>query len=94
MDDLSLITYIELSVNTTTTSIGNFGGYLPNLQQLSLSHSIVHSIRDLGTSLGSLKVLWMAKCSLRDLDGLAALPSLQVHVPVQQLKHVLKSQLC
>ncbi len=78
VDDLSQITYIELSLNTSTTSVGNFGAYLPRLLQLSLSRSVVHSMRDLGTSLCSLRVLWIANCSLKDLDGLAALPNIQV----------------
>lgn len=34
-------------------------------------------MRDLGTSLSRVKVLWMARCKLKDLDGLPALQSLQ-----------------
>ncbi|XP_003383254.1 PREDICTED: leucine-rich repeat-containing protein 56-like isoform X2 [Amphimedon queenslandica] len=75
--DLSKVMYLELSVNTSTTSLGNFGYYLTQLNQLRLYSSRVPSIRDLGTSLSQLKVLWMASCHLKDLDGLAALPSLQ-----------------
>lgn len=72
--------YLELSVDTSVTSLGNFGVYLHHLTQLRLYNSYIQSIRDLGTSLNLLKVLWMARCQLRDLDGLAALPSLQVIV--------------
>lgn len=78
--------YLELSVNTCTTSLGNFGYYLTHLNQLRLYSSHVPSIRDLGTSLSQLKVLWMASCHLKDLDGLAALPSLQVRRRKRKLR--------
>ena len=79
VEDLTKVVYLELSVNTTITSLGNFGSHLVQLTQLRFSHSLIYSIRDLGTSLNNLRVLWMANCGLRDLDGLASLPSLQVH---------------
>ena len=79
VEDLTKVVYLELSVNTTITSLGNFGSHLVQLTQLRFSHSLIYSIRDLGTSLNNLRVLWMANCSLRDLDGLASLPSVQVH---------------
>lgn len=34
--------------------------------------------RDLGTSLGRLRVLWLARCGLVDLDGIGSLPALEV----------------
>jgi Leucine-rich repeat (LRR) protein len=40
------------------------------------SHIII-AVRDLGTSLGFVRILWMARCGLCDLDGVAALRSLQ-----------------
>ncbi len=53
------------------------GCHVPNLSQLRLSGSVVPCVRDLGTSLGHLTVLWMPRCKLRDLDGLPALASLK-----------------
>ncbi|XP_011385046.1 leucine-rich repeat-containing protein 56-like, partial [Pteropus vampyrus] len=32
---------------------------------------------DLGTSLGRLRVLWLARCGLVDLDGIGSLPALE-----------------
>lgn len=34
-------------------------------------------MRDLGTSLATVKILWMTHCKLKDLDGLPALQGLQ-----------------
>lgn len=37
--------------------------------------------RDLGTSLGRLQVLWLARCGLADLDGISSFPALKVGLP-------------
>lgn len=34
--------------------------------------------RDLGTSLGHLQVLWLARCGLTDLDGIGSFLALKV----------------
>lgn len=52
--------------------------YVPNLTELKLEDSVVPCIRDLGTGLHALKILWMPRCKLGELDGLAALQNLQV----------------
>lgn len=64
-------------VDTSETSLGNFGIYLPNLKQLKLNGSHVPRIRDLGTSLAHLTVLWLSRSSLVDLDGVATLNNLK-----------------
>ncbi|EDL18012.1 leucine-rich repeat-containing protein 56 isoform X3 [Mus musculus] len=61
-----------MCVDTRKNSLGNFGLYLPNLIQLKLNHSYLGSLRDLGTSLGHLQVLWLARCGLTDLDGIGS----------------------
>jgi len=75
--DLSEVVTIELTVDTTDSSLGCFGNYLPNLRQLRLSGSRIPSIRDLGTSLKALQVLWMSRCGLKDLDGISSIGSLK-----------------
>lgn len=35
-------------------------------------------LRDLGTTLSHLQVLWMSRCCLQDLDGISTLSSLKV----------------
>ena len=53
------------------------GERLPNLRELKLSGSRIESIRNLGTSLPNVQVLWVSRCGLRDLAGLAAFPALK-----------------
>uniref|UniRef100_A0A8C6CIZ0 Leucine rich repeat containing 56 n=1 Tax=Monodon monoceros TaxID=40151 RepID=A0A8C6CIZ0_MONMO len=77
VDDLRLVSVLELCVNTHENSLGNFGLHLPNLSQLKLNGSCLGSLRDLGTSLGCLQVLWLARCGLADLDGIGSFPALK-----------------
>lgn len=76
-NDLSNVKILEMVVNTSETSLGNFGQYVPNLIQLKLSNSIIPSVRDLGTSLRMIQVIWLSRCSLKDVDGIASLQGLK-----------------
>ncbi|XP_072129318.1 leucine-rich repeat-containing protein 56 isoform X2 [Mobula birostris] len=97
-EDLQLVKFLEMCVNTQGSSLGNFGEYLPNLVQLKLNGSFITSVRDLGTSLTNLQVLWMARSGLTDLDGIPAFSSLkELYVaynnisdvsPVSMLEHL------
>ncbi|XP_053058681.1 leucine-rich repeat-containing protein 56 isoform X5 [Acinonyx jubatus] len=77
VDDLRLVGMLEMCVSTRESSLGNFGVHLPNLSQLKLNGSCLGSVRDLGTSLGRLRVLWLARCGLTDLDGIGCFPALK-----------------
>ncbi|XP_012507472.1 PREDICTED: leucine-rich repeat-containing protein 56 isoform X2 [Propithecus coquereli] len=77
VDDLQLVRVLEMCVDTREGSLGNFGVHLPNLNQLKLNGSLLGSLRDLGTSLGHLQVLWLARCGLNDLDGIGSFPALK-----------------
>ncbi|XP_053545264.1 leucine-rich repeat-containing protein 56 [Bombina bombina] len=77
VEDLSDVKALQMCVDTRENSLGNFGTYMPNLRQLKLNNSIIMSIRDLGTSLSQLQVLWLARCGLSDLDGISSLCSLK-----------------
>ncbi|XP_076769331.1 leucine-rich repeat-containing protein 56 isoform X4 [Arvicanthis niloticus] len=77
VDDLQLVRVLEMCVDTRKNSLGNFGLHLPNLIQLKLNHSCLGSLRDLGTSLGHLQVLWLARCGLTDLDGIGSFLALK-----------------
>uniref|UniRef100_A0A8C8Y072 Leucine rich repeat containing 56 n=2 Tax=Panthera leo TaxID=9689 RepID=A0A8C8Y072_PANLE len=77
VDDLRLVGTLEMCVSTRESSLGNFGVHLPNLSQLKLNGSCLGSVRDLGTSLGRLRVLWLARCGLTDLDGIGCFPALK-----------------
>ncbi|XP_018519298.1 leucine-rich repeat-containing protein 56 isoform X2 [Lates calcarifer] len=42
-----------------------------------MNNSVIMSVRDLGTTLSHLQVLWMSRCCLQDLDGISTLSSLK-----------------
>ncbi|XP_077424152.1 leucine-rich repeat-containing protein 56 [Vanacampus margaritifer] len=75
--DLSQVTSLEICVDTQGNSLGNFGFYLPRLVLLKMNNSVLMSVRDLGTTLSHLQVLWMSCCCLKDLDGISTLSSLR-----------------
>eukprot|EP00064_Thunnus_orientalis_P014922 superscaffoldBa00002676_g14969 len=75
--DLSQVTSLEVCVDTQEITLGNFGAYLPKLVQLRMNNSMIMSVRDLGTTLSHLQVLWMSRCCLQDLDGISTLSSLK-----------------
>ncbi|XP_028306259.1 leucine-rich repeat-containing protein 56 isoform X2 [Gouania willdenowi] len=75
--DLSHITSLEICVDTREKTLGNFGVYLPRLAQLKMNNSAIISVRDLGTSLSHLQVMWMSRCCLQDLDGISIYTSLR-----------------
>ncbi|KAM6408290.1 leucine-rich repeat-containing protein 56 [Rhynochetos jubatus] len=77
VDDLQRVKALEMQVDTRENSLGNFGAYLPNLRELKLNNSLLVSVRDLGTTLSHLRVLWMACCGLSDLDGISSCSSLK-----------------
>ncbi|XP_034391088.1 leucine-rich repeat-containing protein 56 isoform X2 [Cyclopterus lumpus] len=75
--DLSHVTSLEICVDTQENTLGNFGAYLPKLVNLKMNNSTIMSVRDLGTTLCHLQVLWMSRCSLQDLDGICTFTSLK-----------------
>ncbi|XP_009985123.1 PREDICTED: leucine-rich repeat-containing protein 56 [Tauraco erythrolophus] len=77
VDDLQQVKTLEMQVDTRENSLGNFGAYLPNLRELKLNNSLLVSVRDLGTTLSHLHILWMARCGLSDLDGISSCSSLK-----------------
>ncbi|MED6248573.1 hypothetical protein ATANTOWER_002104 [Ataeniobius toweri] len=75
--DLSCVNYLEVCVDTQENTLGDFGAYLPRLKQLKMNNSLITSLRDLGTTLSHLQVLWMTRCCLQDLNGISTLCSLK-----------------
>ena len=75
-EDLNEVQSIEIKVNTKETTVGNFGKYLPALTQLTLNNSFIPSIRDIGTSFHCLTTLYLSKCCLSDVDGIATIQNL------------------
>ena len=66
----------ELLFDTTDIIIGELGRRMPNLTQLKLNGCHIPRIRDLGTSLSNITVLWMNSVSLTTLSGVV-FPALQ-----------------
>lgn len=77
VEDWNTITYLELLVNLSDHSLSALGEKFPNLIHLKLNSSVIPTIRDLGTSLKNLQVIWLNRCGIKDLDGIHALPELK-----------------
>ncbi|KAF7254915.1 hypothetical protein EG68_08676 [Paragonimus skrjabini miyazakii] len=75
-NDLNAVTFLEIRIDIDNVCCGNFGALLPNLRQLKLSNSRIPTIRDLGSSLNNLEILWMARCCLFCLDGLSSMSNI------------------
>ncbi|GFO26863.1 leucine-rich repeat-containing protein 56 [Plakobranchus ocellatus] len=76
VDNLSTVECLELKVDSRETSLGNFGSLLPNLRELKLSGSCISCVRDLGSSLRNLRILWLTRCGLEELDGISSMLNL------------------
>ncbi|KAL8592065.1 hypothetical protein ACOMHN_032535 [Nucella lapillus] len=76
-DRLEGVSSLELKVDTSRTFLNNFGLLLPNLTVLKLSGSVVPNIRDLGSSLRSVEVLWMRSCGVQELEGVCSMGRLR-----------------
>lgn len=75
--DLATILFLELQVDNRTTGVGGLGKIVPNIRQLKLNNSYLPLVRDIGTGYHNLKILWMARCELADLDGISNLRNLK-----------------
>ncbi|TGZ39796.1 hypothetical protein CRM22_011256 [Opisthorchis felineus] len=75
-DDLSAVTALDIKIDVEKVSCGNFGALLPNLRQLRLSNSYVPAIRELGSEFSKIEVLWMPRCCVKCLDGVAGMKNL------------------
>jgi hypothetical protein len=64
-------------VDARAQAVWDIGHFAPCLRELRLDGSVLESLRDLGTELAGLRVLWVARCGLQSLDGVSALPRLE-----------------
>jgi hypothetical protein len=71
--DLSRLRALQAIADTTELTLSYLGSLLPNLQKLRLNNSKIYTIRDISTSLGSLKFLSLAHCGITDLDGISTI---------------------
>ncbi|BES90104.1 leucine rich repeat containing 56 [Nesidiocoris tenuis] len=75
--DLQSVQSIKLKVMTKDLPLHSLHTNLPGLKELDLDSSYIHSLRELGTDLGSLQVLRLGHCRLESLDGILAFKNLK-----------------
>ena len=68
---------LELQWDCRIQSLQELGVVAHNLRELNLSGSWVESLRDLGTALQHLEVLWVKRCGMKDLEGISGFPVLK-----------------
>lgn len=71
-EELALLSKIELRVDTSCHNLQATGEILSSLEQLRLSDSIIKCFRDIGTSFKNVKVLQLARCELKEVQGILA----------------------
>lgn len=77
-EDLEEVLHLEIQVDSAVQAVELLGRQLCNLRSLKLTDSSILTLRDLGTSLQQLEVLWMTRCGLQDISGVSAtLPELR-----------------
>lgn len=67
---------VSLKHDCSVDSLQLFGETLPNLREINLNGSLVGCLRDIGTSMSNLRVLFLSRVKLRDLAGFNAFPQL------------------
>ena len=75
--ELSKLNKLELRVDTTCHSLQVTGEILPSLEYLKLNDSIIGSFRDIGTSFKNVRVLHIARCELKEVQGIQAFEQLE-----------------
>lgn len=89
VDDLAEVQLLELRVDSARQSLDALGRHLPNLQELRLTDSSILCVRELGAALSNLKVLWLGRCGLQELDGITVMDLLQeIYLPFNHVEDV------
>ncbi|TDG51316.1 hypothetical protein AWZ03_002403 [Drosophila navojoa] len=76
--DLEQVETVRLRVISYSVSLSRLSLFLPRLQQLDLSGSVLSSLRDLGYGLTQLTYLNISNCGLNSFDGTSGVPNLRV----------------
>ena len=75
LDDIVRLVF---RLDTTEKSISSLGVLVPNLKELTLDHSRIASIRDLGVDMRNLRAISLNDCAIQELDGIGALMNLEM----------------
>jgi hypothetical protein len=70
VSQLAMLPKIELRVDTSSHNLQVTGEILTSLEYLKLNDSIIRSFRDIGTSFKNVRVLHIARCELREVQGI------------------------
>ena len=70
-------TFVQFRFSFLEDSLTLMGEELDNLQYLHLAHSVIHSLRDIGTTLKNLQILNLEYSKLKDTSGLNSFPQLK-----------------
>lgn len=76
--DLHNVESVRLRVISYTLSLSHLALFVPRLQHLDLSGSVLCSLRDLGYGLVHLQHLNISNCGLNSFDGASGFPALRV----------------
>lgn len=76
--DIQNVESVRLRVISYTLSLSRLSLFMPRLQNLDLSGSVLSSLRDLGFGLNFLTHLNVSNCGLNSFDGTGGFPSLRV----------------
>ena len=86
-DDLRRVKRLEAQIDAVSQSVGPLGERLPNLIELRLNGGLVHSLRDLGTSLSNIRVLHLGRCGVEDLSGAFSFSKIEeLYLPFNNIK--------
>jgi hypothetical protein len=75
--ELGSICHLQIHVDTLVQSVDRLGMLLPSLLALNLTGSVVGSLRELGSGLQRLEVLWMGRCALQDIGSVTGMQCLR-----------------
>ena len=77
MEELSNLTKIEMRVDTSCHNLQMIGEILCSLEYLKMNDSIIKCFRDIGSSFKHVRVLHLARCELREVQGIQAFEFLE-----------------
>ncbi len=76
-EELASRTSLTFQWDCRQQSLQELGLQARHLRELNLSESYIESLRDLGTALVSLEVLYVRRCGIRELEGVSGFPVLK-----------------
>ena len=72
VNELAMLPKLELRVDTSEHNLQLIGEILSSLEFLKLSDSIIKNFMDIGTSFKNVRVLHIARCELKEVQGIKA----------------------